>query len=278
MRAITLGANRKGMDQKSNNSSIHAVVALGIPTVLFGVGLSVMLAGPSFFILGMCIATAAAVAFMIFTYLEFLDKSFRVQLVGDGLTCAVIAVLVLVIYRPAPVDVRFEARDSDYPEGTVVAGMPWSPNLTDVRVYIGNQTGDDYDNIDFTLQTNLVIEEIGVESSFPKCEFEAVSSLKLKEIKGHDSAGNRITMPIERIPSIQNISPIYRVRCDKLPSKEELEIVLGVTNFKWGQPNPVGPPRVKPDWIVINLQYQGRGRLRGPKPYQQCFIDSCSKP
>jgi hypothetical protein len=102
---------------------------------------------------------------------------------------------------------------------------------------------------------------LGIINSFGQCTFDAVSDVKPTEIHGVDDRGNKITIPIEPIPGLQPIASIYRIRCDKLAAKSEIEVVLGLLSFSFGKNNPVGP-RTKSLWALVHLNYEGRGRVR----------------
>jgi hypothetical protein len=137
------------------------------------------------------------------------------------------------------VSVDFNVMDVTYPDGTIIAGLPWGPTLTDTRLYIHNSSDRAYSNIDFLVRTDLVIVAIAAEPGPTNCYFSAPqSSTAPRTIFGKDATGKDVPIPLEPITGIQAISSIYRGLCDRLPPRSEIEVILGVSTFKLGEPNP----------------------------------------
>jgi hypothetical protein len=135
-----------------------------------------------------------------------------------------------------------EVRDVNYPDGTIVAGLRWDHRLTDIRLHINNSSDHDYGNIDFLVQTDLVIAVIAQEPNISKCYFSAPRRL--------------------------------RGQCDRLPPRTELEVVLGVSPFKFGVSNSLGNSRASPAWIEVDLNYETNG-LSQKESFKKCFVTNC---
>jgi hypothetical protein len=93
-----------------------------------------------------------------------------------------------------------------------VADLPWNHRLTDIQLHIHNSSDHDYSNIDFLVQTDLVIAVIAQEPNISKCYFSAPppAGLMPKMIYGKDQTGKEFAIPLEPPTNIQAISSIYR--------------------------------------------------------------------
>jgi hypothetical protein len=167
-----------------------------------------------------------------------------------------------------------EVRDVNYPDGTIVAGLRWDHRLTDIRLHINNSSDHDYGNIDFLVQTDLVIAVIAQEPNISKCYFSAPRRLMPNMLYGKDQTAKDITIPLEPPTTIQAVSSIYRGQCDRLPPRTELEVVLGVSPFKFGVSNSLGNSRASPAWIEVDLNYETNG-LSQKESFKKCFVTNC---
>jgi hypothetical protein len=166
--------------------------------------------------------------------------------------------------------VDFEVRNVTYPNGITVAGQPWGHNLIDTRIHIRNASDHAYENIDFFVQTDLVVVTIGQEPSMSRCYFSAPRPRSMPNI----ILGKDAFMLFEAPPNMQPISSIYRGQCDKLPARSEIEVVLGVSSFKFGESNPLGNSRANPAWIAVELNYEANGSLQ-TETFKKCFVNNC---
>jgi hypothetical protein len=110
---------------------------------------------------------------------------------------------------------------------------------------------------------------------------EAATNVRFEEIYGKDANGKSVTVPVVAAPQFQAISSIYRVHCEKLVAKSEIDLTVVLAAFALGRDNPLGSTRAKPAWALMKVSYDGRGRLRSGV-YSECFIacdgNGASKP
>ncbi len=197
--------------------------------------------------------------------------SLRQKIGGLSWVIFAFAIITIVALQQAPINITAHLMEGNYPPETEISGIKWKDNLTDMRIYVRNPTKYDYTDLNFLVQTDLVIAGIGMlDNKFGKCAFSSHSDVKPEYLTGIDEHGKRITIPFVPHPEVQDIASIYRIRCDKLIAKDEFEFVLGLVSFQWGRSNPIGP-RTKPAWLIARAEYTGIGRPR-TEPYETCFL------
>lgn len=149
------------------------------------------------------------------------------------------------VFTPAPLLTRCGTVSGFYPEGTVLSGIRWNPDLRDLRIMIENPSEEDYHDVDVTVRPdfpNVFITAIGETSNlgatFVTTELQAwqdvngVPVVKFESTTGHtlndgwkfaDDPRRGMTMPRMVIPNH------YRIRCATLPHRATLEVALAVS-------------------------------------------------
>jgi hypothetical protein len=166
------------------------------------------------------------------TWFEFERLPLRIFGLSGTLACG--AISTWLVFYPAPIEMAFDLKQGDYPEGTVVAGVKWKNSMADLRVEISNKNLENYSDLDAEIETDLVIAGIGANNSFgAQCTFYAPppGGVDFESVVGIDATGKKVTIPIIPVPDVQPIASLYRVHCDRLIAKSKIEIVLGLVSF-----------------------------------------------
>src|SRR6202142_1072834 len=172
--------------------------------------------------------------------------------------------------------------DGNYPSGTNIGGIDWSPRFSDLRIVVMNASDSDYNDLDLTLQPDVSVAAIGQISNLPDVSFSPVAD-PTYSITFVDGATKRQTaIPLVLVSSDGG----YRVRCVLLPRKRKLEIIMAVGEIidfpKPGKGNPAGV--LKKDYVLrIGLKdnqtqkdtgnWYGYGR-DGPKKIEEIYKEN----
>lgn len=148
------------------------------------------------------------------------------------------------IIEQAPLVVRSTMINAGYPLGTKLGGIIWTPELRDLRVTINNETDYDYQDMDITIRLHLPIRAIGqitnvsgVTFVTPEPQFwqgpNGEPIVKWDSTTGHTLGDQWEVRTQNKHGSIIPIAVYpyqYRVRCDKLPHRTSLEIIIAIDN------------------------------------------------
>ena len=138
---------------------------MGIPAALYAAGFGLAISGGTYFLPGITIGFVATIIFAASCWVESRAWTLRERLFPFAGVIFLFGPIAWVTFHPASIKVLFQLRDSNYPRGTKIAGIEWKDDLTDLRVFIRNETADDYSNLDLTIRTDLIIAGIGVHDS-----------------------------------------------------------------------------------------------------------------
>jgi hypothetical protein len=143
------------------------------------------------------------------------------------------------------------ASNADYPPGTRLGNLEWSPRFADLRFIIRNPTGADLDDIDIVLLPDVAIASTDQITQLPDVSCSPLSddvTLNMEFVDG--KTGKRTVVPLVMIASTQG----YRVQCKKLPRKQRLELLLAAAAIP-----EFGPPKVqKPITAVFDRDYAAK--------------------
>jgi hypothetical protein len=127
--------------------------------------------------------------------------------------------------QPVPVmEPWIYVSDAEYPPGTTLSGIKWSNRFTGLRVVFSNETPTDYHDLDFTLIPDQPIADIGQITNLSEVSFSSAVDPVLRQEFVEGATGRRIANPLVLIAS----SGGYRVRCQLLPRKARLEILIAI--------------------------------------------------
>jgi len=214
-----------------------------LATIFLGVGCSLLLV---YFLPSVILIYAGIAVLLVGLWFEPWKLVFRLacMLIIMG---AVAAFTFGVVLKPAPLIVRAQIVDGAYPPGTSIGGIHWNPSLRDLRVQFENDTGEDYEQADFHVQIDANILGKGQVGNLPGLTFEENELQARRTLVGED--GGKIVVPL---PVLQNH---YRLRCDKIPRYNSLEVTFAVALSDL--------PKITS--VRVEGQYRGNMRIRKVK-------------
>jgi hypothetical protein len=186
----------------------------------------------------------------------------------------VIALLILFTYKvvkaPAPLEITILTVGIHRP-GTVLAGIDWTPDLTDVQVSVADPLDDDYEDVDLTIRLDYLdapmINGIGQVTNIPGVTFLGPGARVFQQggkppfivwdfPTGH-TVGDKITFQgrDDNKPDTQPraLDTNYKgVRFDKLPRRQAIILALAVPTDEL--------PKAKKAWI--KARYSAKYRVR----------------
>lgn len=115
---------------------------------------------------------------------------------------------------------------AEKPPDVIIGEIQWSPKYTDVRVRIDNNSQIDFKNIDLILQPDQSITKASQITNIDgvSLNFNSLPSITPEYLYGKDKR--------KSIPTIPLASTLgFRLRCDALPRKSHIEIVLAAVSL-----------------------------------------------
>lgn len=174
---------------------------------------------------------------------------------GGTLIFFVIGVFSLFfVFVDAPVAIVWHAVPAQYPQGTVIAGIPWRPEFTELMVRIKGSNTMNYSDMDIVITSpDFPIAAIGQISTIPNIYFENAGNV-YPTIQVGDLA-----LPVVLLATDAG----YRVR-GNLPAGDTLELALAVVDIKWGAHTGVAP---------TDHDYMFRMKTKDGKTYWYGYAD-----
>jgi len=171
-----------------------------------------------------------------------------------SVTCIIAAPLGIIIVRG----------QGNYPENTDIASIKWQDKFSDVHVYLSNKGNYDYTNINVTIQTDLLIWQIGAAGPFTQCKSSPIDNLHIMSLMLDvlGSTGKNFTL-ISKPPTA---SKKFKIHCDALLSQTDVEFVLALVNLNSASGKSLAPgapmllPRVEPKWAAVRVDFEANGR------------------
>jgi len=157
--------------------------------------------------------------------------------------------------------------EANYPVGTVLGGIEWSPEFTDFRLDLSNSGDVLIERADLIVGTDISIMKAGQLSELSGINiFPAAGPISPISISGTDEKGSQITIPVEpmRGPSAVNVAPTYHIFCERIPARTTVRIVLAVARVELGQ--KMTWIRARPSLLTLQGSYEVR-EAGGPKRY-----------
>jgi hypothetical protein len=248
-------------------------VAMGlVPALPLAVGLSLAMAGPTFFWPGIALAYAATAWAAGTWYL--LSRTFPSRQKGWGyaLPCAFVVLISWVAFRPAPMEIMATAEDRHYFKDAAIAGIKWQDHYYDMRMFITNKSGAVYSNLKLLIRTDLYIKEVGVINKFSQCTSDIVMPFRNAAITitGIDK-DHPLTIPLFSM-NANTSATVFKTVCDRLLDGDTLELVIPIVAHDIQRRFSL--PRTKPAWVASKISYEAFGRSRSTV-FDQCFLPSC---
>jgi hypothetical protein len=242
----------------------YAIVRMGVPLAIATFGAALIMTslfpfGVIFFYLGL----------VLFAFDVRYENFFQGLRLPIRIMLAVIYLATIVvgsrmwIFRPAPFEVVASSSIPQYGPGSVIDGIAWDSNFSDLHFSIKNPTGIDYDGFDAEISTDLVITAIRQIRGLSECKIE--SSNPSPELHVQRMVGGQPVGPVDSTPEKYKVIPLdrdgrpilpkfYRIRCEKVPATSQLD-------FSGALANAVGAPRAA-SWVSVTAKFQTSGRNR----------------
>lgn len=136
------------------------IAARATAGILISFGLTLIVAGPSWFWWGVgafYIGITAGLYLLYLSWAVLLSQGVRLLVYAVALAL-IVAFSVAFIFRAAPLEMTFFAPPhSEYPAGTKIGNITWQPDYVDLRLNFGNRTDYDFQKLDVVFKTNLTI-------------------------------------------------------------------------------------------------------------------------
>jgi hypothetical protein len=144
-----------------------------------------------------------------------------------------------VVFVNAPLNTMVSIHRTTYAPGTIIAGIKWRSEFTDLRMSLSNNTENDYREVDLYIEPNEPIALIGQLSTVPGVSLMGDLTKEQVEVGGMTFGppglgsvllgedGRPLSVPIN-IPLTQASAPRYRVRCQSIIKKSGIELVLAI--------------------------------------------------
>ncbi|MGH7182628.1 MAG: hypothetical protein ACREJN_11710 [Nitrospiraceae bacterium] len=123
-----------------------------------------------------------------------------------------------------------EAADVEHQPGTSIAGIPWRPEFTKLEVIIRNPTTSNYSDLDLIIRPDMAVAKIAQLTDIQGLSLEDKYGVKTTIVQGEvQGQGHRQT----EIPLVLHATNAgYRVRCEKLPGKTGIRLILAVVGIR----------------------------------------------
>jgi hypothetical protein len=137
-----------------------------------------------------------------------------------------------VVFTKAPLNVSAFMTDAEYPAGTVIAGIQWKPQFTEVQLSIYNGSGDGYDDLNIIVRPTSAIAAIAQSTNIPGVSWqdrlEFVPRLMAVDLNKKQSTA----MPLDLLATDAG----YIIRCPHLPATTAIKFVLAAADVRWDPP------------------------------------------
>jgi hypothetical protein len=145
------------------------------------------------------------------------------------------------VFVRGPLPVFAFVTDGEYPEGQVIAGIPWRPQFTELTVDIKNPTDRPYEDLDLVIRPTDIIAAIAQKTSVPNVTFSDKNGITPELLDKNNQTGNTKVVPLVLVGTDAG----YRMQCPRLPANTVIEVVIALADIKWGCPHPLtGPSEV----------------------------------
>jgi len=180
-----------------------------------------------------------------------------------------------MVFVEGPLPAYAFATDGAYPIGTVISGISWRPQFTELNVDIENPQDKTYEDLNIVIRPTSAVAAIAQTSSISDVSFEDKNGLSTHMLDLNPRTGGSKAIPLVLLATDAG----YRMRCGHLPAHAHLKILMALTDIKWNpQPSPPGTPieeavrdpnyllRVKADDFSTYWWGYREGEVYAPRP------------
>jgi len=162
------------------------------------------------------------------------EVSLRLRVIGIAIAVIMTAAFSWgIVFVPAPLPIYALMTDGEYPAGTIISGIPWKPQFTELQVEIKNPTDRAYEDVSLVIRPTEAIAAIVQKSAIPEVTFEDSNSMAMFLLDKELSTGKSRAVPVVLIATDAG----YRMRCSRLPANSTIQVEIALTDIKW-DPKP----------------------------------------
>lgn len=170
---------------------------------------------------------------------DFGDRWKTKGIIWGAILIAVIAFSWGIVFVEGPLPVSAFVTDGEYPTGTVIAGISWKPQFTELTVDIDNPKDRAYKDLNLVIRPTEAVAAIAQTTSVSDVSFEDKNGLSAQILDLDPRTGSSKAIPLVLLATDAG----YRLRCGRLPAHTHLKIVMALTDLKWNPPTvPPGTP------------------------------------
>jgi hypothetical protein len=166
--------------------------------------------------------------------------------VGSAILALAVGFSLGFVFVNAPLGLSGIATNAEYPDNTVISGIVWRPEFTELDFIIENSTSRPYDDLDLLIRPNFPVAAIAQSSDLSGVRIEDHYTMLSRQIL-KDASGKGKANPLVLAATDSG----YKVRCEHLPAKSTLRLVIAIAEIKW---NP-NPPAQRPDFGLFDPDY-----------------------
>jgi hypothetical protein len=150
----------------------------------------------------------------------------------------------------APLEPFAIVTDAEYESGTIISGITWRSEFTEVNLRLANPTDRDYDELN-----------VLARPTDPVAAIKEVTDLHARFIDNKDFTNH--LFEVDPTGSAKELGFVllatdagYRIRCPKIPRHDTLQVVMALADIKWNPQktppnmNAVDRARNDPEYVL----------------------------
>jgi len=175
------------------------------------------------------------------------------------------------VFISTPIEIVAIASDGNYKEGTIIDGSRWQAGLSELRVFVANNTDLDYDRVEVVVRPDRLVRGVVPVGQYPGCTIgyprAPVDASSLTQVTGPGGEPIGHTIPV-------NISAVstFTIRCDRLQHHTRVQFLAatsapdkplpeGKDTFIYSVPGGSSHgPRKKVEHVFLGATYRANGR------------------
>jgi hypothetical protein len=208
--------------------------AIGLAAVLFGWG--GLVREDSFWVGAIAIYLGFAVLVLDIWFEPDFRNSWKTKVTISGIILlVVIAFSWRIVFLDAPLPIAAFSTSGEYPIGTVISGIAWRPQFTELDMDIRDPTDRPYEDLNLVVRPDSAIAAIAQATGLYGVSFEDKNGVTTHLVDFDTRTGNSKAVPLVLVATDAG----YKVRCGHLPAQSSLKIVMALTDIKWNPTPPV---------------------------------------
>jgi hypothetical protein len=136
------------------------------------------------------------------------------------------------VFVAAPLDVSGLVTDGEYPLGSVISGIPWRPEFTELIIDIVNPTDRAYEDLNIVIRPTEPVVAVEQITTVPGVSFEDKNGF-ISHVLDIPPYGTSKVVPLDLLATDAG----YRMRCSHLPAHSALKVEMALADIKWN-PSP----------------------------------------